>query len=333
MNPPLPKAEIHCHIEGAAHPDLVISQAAMYGADVSSFIAPDRTYVWHDFTSFLKAYDGAAALFRTEEDYAALAETYLLSLAREGAIYSEFFISTDHAREAGLSPRAYVEGLAEGMRRARAATGIESRMIATGLRHMGPEAVLEAARTAVRLAHPMITGFGMAGEERMHHPRDFAAAFDLAREAGFGITVHAGELAGWESVAAALDHIRPSRVGHGVRAIENPDLVRRIASEGIVLEVCPVSNVVLKVFPDFASHPFPLLDKAGCRVTLSSDDPPHFHTTLGNEYAVAAEHWGYGEADLLRFTRNAIESAFIDGETRTLLLEKCAAWRVDRKAS
>jgi adenosine deaminase len=329
----LPKAEIHCHIEGAAHPELVISQAAKYGADVSSFIAPDHTYVWHDFTSFLKAYDGAAALFRTEEDYAALAETYLLSLAREGAIYSEFFISTDHAREAGLSPRAYVEGLAEGMRRAKAASGIESRMIATGLRHMGPDAVMEAARTAANLAHPLITGFGMAGEERMHHPRDFASAFDLAREAGFGITVHAGELAGWESVAAALDHIRPSRIGHGVRAIENPDLVRRIAAESIVLEVCPVSNVVLKVFPDFAAHPFPLLDRAGCLVTLNSDDPPHFHTTLGREYAVAAEYWGYGEDDLLRFTRNAIESAFIDGETRTRLLEKCAAWRVDRRTS
>jgi adenosine deaminase len=94
-----------------------------------------------------------------------------------------------------------------------------------------------------------------------------------------------------------------------------------------------VSNVVLKVFPDFAAHPFPLLDRAGCLVTLSSDDPPHFHTTLGREYAVAAECWGYGEADLLRFTRNAIEAAFIDGETRKRLLENCAAWRVDRDGS
>ncbi len=171
----------------------------------------------------------------------------------------------------------------------------------------------------------MITGFGMAGEERMHHPRDFVRAFDIARDAGLGITVHAGELAGWESVAAALDHLRPSRIGHGVRAIENPALVQRIAAEGIVLECCPVSNVVLKVFPDYASHPFPALDKAGCRVTLNSDDPPHFHTSIGREYAVAAQHWGYGEADLLRFTRNAIESAFIDGEMRARLLEKCAA--------
>jgi adenosine deaminase len=323
MKPGLPKAEIHCHIEGAANPALVVEQSRKYDVDVSAFISPDLHYIWRGFTSFLQAYDGAAALFRTQEDYALLAETYLLSLAGEGAIYSEFFISTDHAREAGLSPQAYVEGLAQGMERARVASGIESRMIATGLRHMGPDAVEGAARLCVEMAHPMITGFGMAGEERMHHPRDFVRAFEIAREAGLGITVHAGELAGWESVAAALDWLRPSRIGHGVRAIENPALVERIAREGIVLECCPVSNVVLKVFPDYASHPFRALDKAGCRVTLNSDDPPHFHTSLAREYAVAEQHWDYGEPDLLRFTRTAIESAFIDGEMRARLLEKC----------
>lgn len=323
IHPNVPKAEIHCHIEGAALPELVFAQAARYGQDVSSFLHPRTGYVWHDFTSFLKAYDGAAALFRTPEDYALLAETYLLSLAADGAIYSEFFISTDHARQAGLSAAGYVSGLAEGIARAREATGIEARMIATGLRHMGPQAVEAAAELAVKLAHPLITGFGMAGEERMHHPRDFARAFDIAREAGLGITVHAGELAGWESVEAALDHLRPSRIGHGVRAIEKPALVERIAREGIVLEVCPVSNVTLNLFPDFASHPFPALEKAGCRVTLSSDDPPHFHTSLRREYEVAADAWGYDEPALLSFTRTAVEAAFIDGETRAALLERC----------
>lgn len=323
VHPNVPKAEIHCHIEGAALPGLVLAQAARYGADVSAFLSPERGYLWSDFTSFLKAYDGAAALFRTPDDYAALAETYLASLAAEGAIYSEFFISTDHARNAGLSARAYVEGLAEGMARAKAAHGIESRMIATGLRHMGPEAVEAAARTAAELGHPLVTGFGMAGEERMYRPADFARAFDLAREAGFGITVHAGELAGWESVEQALDHLRPARIGHGVRAIEKPALVERIAREGVVLETCPVSNIALSVFPSFETHPFRALERAGCKMTLNSDDPPHFHTSLRREYEVAADLWGYDEAALLGFTRTAIEAAFIDGETRAALLEQC----------
>ena len=115
----LPKAEIHCHIEGAASPDLVSQQARKYGADTSGYIR-DGSFVWNDFTSFLAAYDAAASLFRTEEDYALLAETYLTSLAADGAIYSEFFTSPDHAIRAGLSPQAYTNGLGEGIRRANA---------------------------------------------------------------------------------------------------------------------------------------------------------------------------------------------------------------------
>lgn len=314
-------AEIHCHIEGAAHPDLVARQGKKYGVDISPAIR-NGAYVWDDFTSFLKAYDLAASLFRTSEDYALLAEDYLLSLARDGCIYSEFFISTDHAISAGLSSQDYVEGLAEGMVRAKAATGIEARMIATGLRHMGPQAVERAARWIVANPHPLVTGFGMAGDERMHHPSDFAAAFEIARAAGLGITVHAGELVGAQSVRDALDFLKPSRIGHGVRAIEDMDLVRRIADEGIVLEVCPVSNVALEVFPSFSLHPFRRLHEAGCRVTLSSDDPPHFHTTLAYEYAVARDAFGFGDEELDQFTRTALEAAFIDGETRQRLLEK-----------
>lgn len=315
------KAELHCHIEGAASPDLVIRQAQKYGADVSPFIK-DGSFVWHDFTSFLAAYDFSASLFRTEEDYARLSEHYLTSLARDGAIYSEIFISPDHAKEAGLSAAAYAGALGEGITRARAKTGIEGRMIVIGIRHFGVEAVEATARFAARCGHPLVTGFGMAGEERFGDLEDYVRAFEIAREAGLGITVHAGELAGWESVAAALDHIRPSRIGHGVRAIENPDLVKRIADEGVVLEVCPVSNVELKVFEDYASHPFPALRAAGCKVTLNSDDPPYFWTSLGREYEVAERHFGLGAKALAGITRTAIEAAFVDRRTRADLLAR-----------
>jgi len=318
------KAELHCHIEGAASPALVKAQARKYGADVSSFIRNDA-YFWQDFTTFLVAYDRAASLFRTPEDYALLAETYLTEIAEQGAVYSEFFTSPDHAERPGLSPLAYTEGLGEGIVRAKRATGIEARMIVTGVRHFGPEAVEKAARFAASCGHPLVTGFGVAGDERIGHPRDFARAVDIAREAGLGITFHAGEFGGADSVEAALDHIRPSRVGHGVRAVEKADLLRRIAGEGVVLEVCPVSNVVLKVFPDFARHPFIQLRAAGCRLTLNSDDPPHFHTSLAREYEVAAEHFGLDKAALTAVTRTAIEAAFVDGETRAALIARLSA--------
>src|SRR5690606_1062439 len=148
--------------------------------------------------------------------------------------------------------------------------------------------------------------FGMAGEERFGDLEDYVRAFEIAREAGLGITVHAGELAGWESVAAALDHLKPARLGHGVRAVENPDLVRRIAEHGIVLECCPGSNVALGVFTSFADHPLPRLRAAGCRITLNSDDPPYFRTSLKREYDAAAEHFGMSEKELAAVTRTAI---------------------------
>ncbi|CCV05425.1 Adenosine deaminase [Mesorhizobium metallidurans STM 2683] len=313
------KAELHCHIEGAAAPELVISQAQKYGKDASPYIQ-DGSFVWHDFSSFLAAYDFSSDLFRTEEDYARLADHYLTSLARDGAIYSEIFTSPDHATKAGLSPKAYTDALGEGMARAKAKTGIEGRMIVTGVRHIGVEAIEQAARFAARCGHPLVTGFGVAGDERIGDLEDYVRAFEIAREAGLGITVHAGELMGWESVAAALDHIRPSRIGHGVRAIENPDLVRRIADEGVVLECCLGSNIALKVFDSFADHPFPVLKAAGCKVTLNSDDPPYFWTSLKREYDLAAEHFSMNDKALASITRTAIEAAFVDRKTKAMLL-------------
>ena len=318
------KAELHCHIEGAAAPELVIEQARKYNQSTDAFIK-NGSFVWNDFTSFLAAYDVAADLFRTEEDYARLAEYYLTSIARDGAIYSEIFISSDHAIKAGLSPKAYTDALGEGIKRARDATGIEGRMIVTGVRHYGVDSVISAARFAAECDNPLVTGYGMAGDERMGKVEDFARAFDITRDAGLGITVHAGEFGGWESVRDALDHLRPSRIGHGVRAIENPDLVKRIVDEGIVLEVCPVSNIELKVFETFADHSFPALRDAGCRVTVSSDDPPYFWTTLKREYDVAAEHFGLSQSELAELTRTSIEAAFVDEETRATLLAKLDA--------
>jgi adenosine deaminase len=317
------KAELHCHIEGAASTELVAAQARKYNVPIDGFIQGDA-FVWHDFTSFLVAYDQAASLFRSEEDYALLSQTYFESIAADGAVYGEIFISTNHAESTGLDPRAYIEGLAEGMRRAKANTGIETRMIATGLRHLGPEAVEAAARYIIANPHPLVTGWGMAGEERMHHPKDFVRAFDMARDAGLGITVHTGELCGWQSVADALDHLKPSRIGHGVRAIENLDLVKRLADEKIVLECCPGSNISLSVFPSFAEHPFMKLRAAGVPVTLNSDDPPYFATSLKREYEIGELEFGLSDHELIDITRTAINAAFVDDATRARLLARLA---------
>lgn len=319
MTGKIKKAELHCHIEGAASPVLVKAQARKYNADVSGFISGDK-YVWSNFTEFLAAYDGAASLFRSVEDYALLAQTYLEGIAAENAIYAEIFVSPDHAAVAGLSPAAYFDGLADGIAAAKASTGIECRMIIVGIRHLGADKVEAAARLASTRPHKLITGFGMAGDERFGKVADYARAFDIARDAGLGITIHAGELAGPQSVRDALDHVHPARIGHGVRAAEDDALVQRIADSGVVLEVCPGSNLALKVYPDISHHPFDSLRRAGVKVTLSSDDPPHFRSSIGREYQMVADAWGYDAAELTGFTRTSIEAAFLDEPTRAFLL-------------
>ncbi len=318
----LPKAELHCHIEGAAKPNLVLAQANRYRVDASAHVDRERGYLWNDFTSFLSSYDFVASLFRAPEDYVRLTQAHFMNLAAQNCIYGEVFASPDHAARIGCSYVVLIDAIAEGINLAKAASGIEGRIIVTGVRHVGVEAVEEAARLSVVHPHPLVTGFGMAGDERSGHMKDYVRAFDIARDGGLGLTVHAGEFGGAQNVRDALDHLKVSRIGHGVRAIEDPDLVKRLADEAIVLEVCPASNIVLEVFTSFKTHSFPLLEAAGCVMTLSSDDPPHFHTSLTREYEIAGSHFGYGADKLLSFTRNAINAAFVDGETRKRLLEK-----------
>lgn len=321
MTAHLKKAELHCHVEGAAPPALTIAQAEKYGVETDGFVK-DGAYVWNDFTSFIACYDFVASVFRTAEDYAALAEAYLLELAAANTIYSELFISPDHGEAVGLSPDDYVGGLAAGILSARQKTGIECRMVIIGERHLGPENVLARAKWAAKFNHPLVTGFNMAGEERMNRVADYAPAFDIVREAGLGLTIHAGELCGAFSVADALDLVKPSRIGHGVRAIEDADLVKRLADLGTVLEVCPGSNIALKVFPDYASHPLRRFVEAGVRVTLNSDDPPFFHTSLAAEYATASKAMGFSDAEINAMTKTAIEAAFVDEQTRKALLAR-----------
>ncbi|MBO0345673.1 adenosine deaminase [Roseibium limicola] len=316
----VPKAELHCHIEGAAPSSLVLRMAAKYSIDVTSILDNKRRYVWSDFTSFLQAYDLASSVFRTQADYAELSETYFRLLAAEGAIYGEIFISPDHAENAGLSYSAYVEGLAEGIERAKEATGIEGRMIAIGVRHFGAAAVERVAKTVVSNPHKMVTGFGLAGDERDGHPANFAKAFRMAGDAGLGLTAHAGEFGGPDSIIAALDFLRVKRLGHGVRAIEDKSLVERLVRDRIVLEVCPGSNTALGVYSVLRFHPVNMLRKAGVRITLNSDDPPFFHTTLGKEYSSVSTTFGWGRQEQLALTRTAIEAAFCDAATKQRLI-------------
>jgi adenosine deaminase len=317
----IPLAELHVHLEGTAPPALVRELAARNGMELPAGTVDGDRFLWTDFLDFLSTYDRAASTVRTARDYRDVSAAYLAACARDGAIYVELTASPDHAAAAGLAYGDMVDGIAQGIDDARAAHGIESRILITAVRNLGVERAEAVAAAAAAQPHPYVTGFGLAGDEAGFPPEPFARAFALAAEAGLGLACHAGEWAGPESVRGALT-LPITRIGHGVRAIEEPALVEELAERGIVLEVCPTSNVVLGAYADYAAHPFRALREAGVRVTLGSDDPPYWQATIGGEYEVARREWGLTDAELRTITRTAIEAAFVDEATRTSLLAR-----------
>src|SRR3954452_13033710 len=289
-------------------------------------IGDGERYAWTDFLHFLELYDLSAGLLRTVEDYRDLVYEYLVGCAGEGALYVELTASPDHAAHAGLSDAGHVEALARGIDDARRATGIEARVLMTAVRNYGVERAEEVARRTVATPHPYVVGFGLAGDEAGFPPGPFARAFATAAEAGLGCSVHAGEWAGPDSIRAALELPGVTRLGHGVRAVEDPALVAELAERGTVLEVCPTSNVVLGVFAGYEQHPLRRLYDAGVRITLGSDDPPYFGCSIGSEYAVARRRFGFTEPELLELTRTAIEGAFAETALKNDLLRRIGAY-------
>jgi adenosine deaminase len=318
----IPKAELHVHLEGTAPPDLIRRLAERNGLPVPDgvFDTPDR-FAYTGFLDFLETYDRAASVIRTGDDYRDVTYEYLASCARDGAIYVELIASPDHAALAGLSEAEHMDGIARGIDDARRDHGIESRILLTAIRNLVVEQALRVARYAATRPHAYVVGFQMSGDEENFPAGDFAEAYAIAAEAGLGCSVHAGEWAGPESVRAALE-LPVTRIGHGVRAIEDPALVQELAERGIVLECCPTSNVVLDLYPSYEDHPLPRLADAGVPVTLGSDDPPYFGATIGGEYAVCRERFGFDDERLRGITRTAIDAAFCDESLKPSLMRR-----------
>jgi adenosine deaminase len=311
------------HLEGTAPPELIGRIARRNGLRVpEGLLGDDERFTFTDFLDFLAAYDRAASVIRTGEDYRDITYEYLRDCAREGAIYVELTASPDHAALVGLSDSEHLEGIARGIDDARA-HGIEGRILISAVRNFGVEQALRVARHAAERPHPYVVGFSMAGDEENFPAHLFAQAYAIASEAGLGCTMHAGEWAGPESVRAALG-LPITRVSHGVRAIEDPALVGELGERGIVLECCPTSNVVLGVYPSYEEHPLAQLAAAGVGVTLGSDDPPYFGASIGGEYEIAQARLGFDEAGLKAITATAIDAAFCEDTLKTELRARAA---------
>lgn len=322
----LPKAELHVHLEGTAPPSLVKKIADRNKISLpESLFLNEHEFAWNGFLEFLAAYEAASYCIRVPQDYYDITYDYLRDCAKEGAIYVEMMYSSEHAeRASGLPSHEHLLAIGDAIKNARRDFSIEGRILMTCVRHYGVESTIKVAEHAIEARHHFdwIVGFGMGGDETNYPARLFKPAYDLAHAGGLLCTTHAGEVQGPESVWDAIEHLPVSRIGHGVRSIEDPKLIEELLRRDITLEVCPMSNLALSVYPSLEAHPLRKLVDTGLRITLNSDDPPYFHTTLGKEYQIAHEAFGYSEAELLQFTKSAIVASFADEATKKQLLTR-----------
>ena len=318
-----PKVELHTHLEGCAPPAFIKGLAAEKKIDISGIFTPDGGYAFRDFDHFLQVYEAACTTLQTPEDFRRLTMAVLEETAAHGVIYMETFVSPDFCGGGDLAAwKDYLAAMEDAAAEGEEKLGITLKGIVTGIRHFGPDACKPAARCAAETFGDFIVGYGMAGGEMVGRPGDYSYSFDMAREAGMPLTCHAGEWGGAAMVAETLRDLKVARIGHGIGAISDPALIAEIAENEIVLEVCPGSNVVLKAVKGWDSHPIAKLRDAGVKVTVSTDDPPFFHTTMTAEYEMLHRTFGWDEDDFKAINETAIAAAFCDDETKECLSKR-----------
>lgn len=318
----LPKVELHLHLEGGAPPAFIRGLAQEKHMDIGGIFTADGGYAYRDFNHFLEVYEAATSVLTGPEEFARLTRAVLEECAANGVVYTEVFLSPDFCGGADMA--AWREYLAAIQEAASAVPDITMRGIITCVRHFGPEQAKKAAACAADTAGDFIVGYGMGGAEDAHSPADFAWSFDCAREAGLHITTHAGEWGGAQSVRDSIEALNPSRIGHGVQSIDDAGLCDLLVERGITLEVCPGSNVFLGVCDRLENHPIERLRERGVKVTVSTDDPPFFRTTMTQEYENLARTFGYDEAVFAELNETAINAAYCDDATRQMIRKRLA---------
>lgn len=316
------KIELHNHLEGTASPKLIQKIARRNGLNLNHQIISKcgNYFLWDDFLSFLSVYEQASQVIKQPLDYYDITYDYLKNCALNEAIYVEMMYSPEHAENAsGIPSKEHMIAIGEAIDNAQRDYGILGRIINVAVRHYGIEACENTAKRALTEPHNYVTGFGLAGDEQGFPPKQFKRAFDIANDANLGCTVHAGEMQGPELIKEALDNLPVTRLGHGVRAIEDLLLMRRLKEENIHLEICPSSNIILDVYPTLALHPLRKMYDYGLSLSLNSDDPPYFKCSLSGEYELAQKHFDFTHDELKNISLMAVDAAFLEEENKQIL--------------
>jgi adenosine deaminase len=309
----LPKAELHVHIEGTFEPELIFTIAERNGIDpgYASIEALREAYRFTDLQSCLDVYYAGMRVLRTEQDYHDLATAYLERAAAQGVRHAEIFFDPQAHTDRGVPFATVVAGLTSALESARTRLGISSHLILCFLRDLSAESAMATLESAIPYRN-RIVAVGLDSAEIGNPPAKFATVFDRARAEGFLTVAHAGEEGPPEYIWEALDLLHVSRIDHGVRSLEDPQLVERLRRQRIPLTVCPFSNVKLHVVADLAHHPLKRMLDAGLVATVNSDDPAYFGGYITDNFEGVARSLSLSDHELIALARNSFEASFID---------------------
>ncbi|MER5542896.1 adenosine deaminase [Streptomyces sp. CG4] len=312
---PLPKAELHLHVEGTLEPELAFELAARNGVTLPY---PDtdalrKAYAFDDLQSFLDLYYELMAVLRTEQDFADLANAYLARAAAQGVRHAEIFFDPQAHLARGVSMGTVVEGLWRALGDSEQNHGISTKLILCFLRDESAESALETLRAATPYLD-RITGVGLDSAEVGHPPVKFREVYEAAAGLGLRRVAHAGEEGPPEYITEALNVLGVERVDHGLRCMEDPALVERLVRERIPLTLCPLSNVRLRTVDTLADHPLPAMLDAGLMCTVNSDDPAYFGGYAGDNFTAVHRTLGLSEDRLRELARNSFLAAFLEDD-------------------
>lgn len=319
----LPKVELHLHLEGSVRPATLLRLAARHGTTSlpRSEAELRELYRFRDFDHFVEVYMAVCDQLRDAEDFALIVAELGDTLQSQNVRYAEVTFTPANHLVRGVPAAEVFAGVEEGRRRAEERSGVALRFVTDIPGEMGPPAGMATVEAVLEHRRPSIIGFGLGGTEVANPRHQFAEAFTVAREAGLHSVPHAGETGGAAAVWSALRDLGAERIGHGIRCLEDPALVEHLRAERVPLEVCPTSNLRTGVVASLEEHPLPRLLEEGLVVTLNSDDPPMFGTTLREEYLVAGTVLGLSPAELADLARAGVRASFLAPEDQQPILD------------
>ena len=328
----IPKAELHLHIEGTLEPELAFALAERNGVKLrhADTEALRTAYRFEDLQSFLDLYYSLMEVLRNEEDFAELADAYLARAAAQGVRHAEIFFDPQAHTARGVPIGTVIEGLARALDLSEEKHGISTQLIMCFLRDQPAESALETLEAAKPYLH-RISAVGLDSAEAGHPPAKFREVYQAAGALGLRKVAHAGEEGPPEYIREALDVLGVERIDHGLRCMEDPDLVKRLVAEQVPLTLCPLSNVRLRAVDTLQEHPLPAMMAAGLLCTVNSDDPAYFGGYAGDNFQAVHEALALDHGQLRTLARNSFEAAFLDHdeERRARYLSEVEAYAFD----